>query len=77
MAHRILLCSYAQFQISDGTAGNAAAQANAVFVGENFSLEFITTHMLLTAFRVICRPFQERRLVDHRLHHDRQFEHDA
>ncbi|ETW80941.1 hypothetical protein HETIRDRAFT_427792 [Heterobasidion irregulare TC 32-1] len=26
------LQSYAQFQISDGTAGNAAAQANAVFV---------------------------------------------
>ena len=39
MTHRILLCSYAQFQISDGTAGNAAAQANAVFVGENLFSE--------------------------------------
>lgn len=26
------LCSYAAFQISDGTAGNAQAEANAVFV---------------------------------------------
>ena len=26
--------SYSQFQISDGTGGNAEAQANAVFVGE-------------------------------------------
>jgi hypothetical protein len=26
-------CSYAQFQISDGVAGKAQAEANAVFVG--------------------------------------------
>lgn len=32
--HKRFLCSYAQFQISDGVAGNADVEANAVFVGE-------------------------------------------
>lgn len=30
----LIPCSYSQFQISDGTGGDAEAQANAVFVGE-------------------------------------------
>lgn len=48
-----LLISYADFQISDGVAGNAAAEANAVFVGMSTrALPLIRAQMAL------CRPLQ-------------------